>query len=107
MSATLDTEHFRQLIRASSYYNFVVTILVGVLLVFQVPLVILGLVSLGVLSSRTLRKQRRMGYLIAAYTIAWLAVFGYLGWIALRLRGARSELLSIEERLRERSSDRA
>jgi sec-independent protein translocase protein TatC len=61
-----DTEHFRQLIRASSYYNFVVTVLVGVLLVFQVPLVILGLVSLGVLSSRTLRRQRRMGYLITA-----------------------------------------
>jgi len=61
-----DTEHFRQLIRASSYYNFVVTVLVGILLVFQVPLVILGLVSLGVLSSRTLRRQRRMGYLITA-----------------------------------------
>jgi sec-independent protein translocase protein TatC len=61
-----DTEHFNQLIRASSYYNFVVTVLVGILLVFQVPLVILGLVSLGVLSSRTLRKQRRMGYLITA-----------------------------------------
>lgn len=61
-----DNEHFRQLIRASSYYNFVVTVLVGILLVFQVPLVILGLVSLGVLSSRTLRRQRRMGYLITA-----------------------------------------
>jgi sec-independent protein translocase protein TatC len=61
-----DTQHFNQLIRASSYYNFVVTVLVGILLVFQVPLVILGLVSLGVLSSRTLRKQRRMGYLITA-----------------------------------------
>jgi sec-independent protein translocase protein TatC len=61
-----DTEHFRQLIRASSYYNFVVTVLVGILLVFQVPLVVLGLVSLGVLSSRTLRRQRRMGYLITA-----------------------------------------
>ena len=61
-----DTAHFRQLIRASSYYNFVVTILVGILLVFQVPLVILGLVSLGVLSSQTLRTKRRMGYLITA-----------------------------------------
>jgi sec-independent protein translocase protein TatC len=61
-----DNAHFRQLIRASSYYNFVVTVLVGILLVFQVPLVILGLVSLGVLSSRTLRRQRRMGYLITA-----------------------------------------
>jgi sec-independent protein translocase protein TatC len=61
-----DNEHFRQLIRASSYYSFVVTVLVGILLVFQVPLVVLGLVSLGVLSSRTLRRQRRMGYLITA-----------------------------------------
>jgi sec-independent protein translocase protein TatC len=61
-----DNEHFRELIRASSYYNFVVTVLVGIVLIFQVPLVILGLVSLGVLSSRTLRRQRRMGYLITA-----------------------------------------
>jgi sec-independent protein translocase protein TatC len=61
-----DNEHFRELIRASSYYNFVVTVLVGIVLVFQVPLVVLGLVSLGVLSSRTLRRQRRAGYLITA-----------------------------------------
>jgi len=61
-----DNQHFRELIRASSYYNFVVTVLVGVVLVFQVPLVVLGLVSLGVLSSRTLRRHRRMGYLITA-----------------------------------------
>jgi sec-independent protein translocase protein TatC len=61
-----DNEHFRELIRASSYYNFVVTVLVGIVLVFQVPLVVLGLVSLGVLTSRTLRRQRRVGYLITA-----------------------------------------
>ena len=36
------------------------------MLVFQTPLVVVGLVSLGVLSSRTLRKQRRLGYLITA-----------------------------------------
>ena len=42
------------------------TVLVGVVLVFQTPLVVSGLVSLGVLSSRTLRKHRRMGYLITA-----------------------------------------
>ena len=61
-----DNAQFHQLIRASSYYSFVVTVLVGVVLVFQTPLVVLGLVSLGVLSSRTLRKHRRMGYLITA-----------------------------------------
>jgi sec-independent protein translocase protein TatC len=61
-----DTQHFNIAIRASSYYNFVVTVLVGVVLVFQTPLVILGLVYLGILSSRSLRRQRRMGYLVTA-----------------------------------------
>ncbi len=61
-----DDTHFRHLIRASSYYNFVATVLVGIVLVFQTPLAVLGLVYLGVLSSRTLRRQRRMGYLVTA-----------------------------------------
>jgi len=61
-----DNQHFRHLIRASSYYNFVATVLVGIVLVFQTPLVVLGLVYLGVLSSRSLRRQRRMGYLVTA-----------------------------------------
>ena len=61
-----DNAHFHIAIRASSYYNFVATVLVGILLVFQTPLVVLGLVYLGVLTSRALRKQRRMGYLITA-----------------------------------------
>ena len=61
-----DDAQFHQLIRASSYYSFVVTVLVGVVVVFQTPLVVVGLVSVGALSSRTLRKHRRMGYLITA-----------------------------------------
>jgi sec-independent protein translocase protein TatC len=61
-----DNKHFRTLIQAKPYYNFVVTILLGVVVIFQTPLVILGLVAIGVLSSRTLRKQRRLGYLITA-----------------------------------------
>jgi len=61
-----DTKHFAHLIQARSYYSFVVTVLIGIVIVFQLPLVILGLVSLGVLSSRTLRKHRRVGYFITA-----------------------------------------
>jgi sec-independent protein translocase protein TatC len=61
-----DKQHFNDLIQAKPYYNFVVTILLGIVVVFQTPLAILGLVSLGVLSSRTLRKQRRLGYFITA-----------------------------------------
>jgi sec-independent protein translocase protein TatC len=61
-----DKVHFHHLVQAKPYYNFVVTILVGIVVVFQTPLAVLGLVSLGVLSSRTLRRQRRLGYFISA-----------------------------------------
>jgi sec-independent protein translocase protein TatC len=61
-----DSKHFAHLIQARSYYSFVVTVLIGIVIVFQLPLVVLGLVSLGVLSSRTLRKHRRVGYFITA-----------------------------------------
>lgn len=61
-----DTQHFHIAIRANSYYSFVVTVLVGVVIVFQTPLAVLGLVYIGVLSSRTLRRHRRVGYLVTA-----------------------------------------
>lgn len=61
-----DSKHFEHLIQAKSYYSFVATVLLGIVIVFQLPLVILGLVTLGVLSSRTLRTHRRAGYFIVA-----------------------------------------
>jgi len=61
-----DNKHFVHLIQARSYYSFVSTVLLGIVIVFQLPLVILGLVGIGVLSSRTLRKNRRIGYFIVA-----------------------------------------
>jgi sec-independent protein translocase protein TatC len=61
-----DTTHFRLLIRASSYYSFVVAVLLGVVCVFETPLVVLALVDLGVLSSAALRQNRRRGYFIVS-----------------------------------------
>lgn len=61
-----DTTHFRLLLRASSYYSFVVTVLLGVVCVFETPLVVLSLVNLGVLSSAGLRRNRRKGYFIVS-----------------------------------------
>ena len=61
-----DEKHFTILIQAKAYYSFVVMVLVGIVLVFELPLVVLGLVYLGVLSSRTLRRHRRLGYFITA-----------------------------------------
>ena len=69
-----DTTNFRLLIRASSYYSFVVTVLLGVVCVFETPLVVLTLVNLGVLSSAGLRRNRRKGYFLVA--IAALALPG-------------------------------
>ncbi|HEU5477546.1 MAG TPA: twin-arginine translocase subunit TatC [Gaiellaceae bacterium] len=69
-----DATHFRLLIRASSYYSFVVSVLLGVVCVFELPLVVLVLVSLGVLTSAGLRRNRRRGYFLVA--VAALALPG-------------------------------
>jgi sec-independent protein translocase protein TatC len=53
-------------IRATDYYNFVLLVLVGVGIVFELPIFVLALVRLGVLSSHKLRHTRRMGYFIVA-----------------------------------------
>jgi sec-independent protein translocase protein TatC len=61
-----DNQNFTHLIQARPYYAFVTTILVGVIAIFELPIVVLGLVRTGVLSSRTLRRNRRTGYAITA-----------------------------------------
>ena len=69
-----DSSVFLHLIQARPYYSFVTTVLLGIVIVFQLPLVVLGLVSLDVISSRTLRTHRRVGYL--AVTVIALALPG-------------------------------
>ena len=61
-----DDTHFTNLIQAKAYYSFAATVLLGIVLVFELPMFVLGLVSIGVLSSATLRKNRRLGYFIVA-----------------------------------------
>ena len=41
------------------------------------------------------------GYLVAAYTVVWVALFVYLAVIMLRIRGVRTELAAVEELVRE------
>ena len=36
--------------------------------------------------------MQNMGYLVAAYLILWLGMFGYLFWMGGALRGLRAEL---------------
>ena len=61
-------------IRAKDYYSFVSLVLLAVGVVFQVPLFILGLVRIGVLTSRKLRKNWRIG--IVAMTALAVALPG-------------------------------
>jgi sec-independent protein translocase protein TatC len=61
-----DSTHFEIMVRARDYYSFVASALVGIVCVFELPLVVLALVKLGVLSSTTLRRNRRRGYFVVA-----------------------------------------
>lgn len=48
-----------------------------------------------------------VGFLVAAYAIFWIALLVYVGWIALRLRGVRTDLEAVRDLLdeRERAGD--
>ncbi len=48
--------------------------------------------------------MQNIGYLVAAYAIIWLALLGYLGWLALRLRGVRTELETVRDMVEQRES---
>jgi sec-independent protein translocase protein TatC len=61
-----DEEMFTIELRAREYYGFVMTVLLAVGLVFQLPIFMLALVRLGIISTVTLRRNRRLGYFIVA-----------------------------------------
>src|SRR6266540_5266279 len=61
-----DQHEFNAQIRARDYYSFVMTVLLAVGVVFELPIFMLALVRLGVLSTSTLRRNRRLGYFIVA-----------------------------------------
>ena len=61
-----DDQYYRSELRARDYYSFVMTVLIAIGLVFELPIFILALVTLGVLSPDTLRRNRRLGYFIVA-----------------------------------------
>ncbi|HEX7734478.1 MAG TPA: CcmD family protein [Ktedonobacteraceae bacterium] len=42
-------------------------------------------------------------FLVAAYIIVWVGLLIYLGFIALRVRGVRTELAAVEELVHEQA----
>jgi sec-independent protein translocase protein TatC len=61
-----DKKDFNIQLRAKDYYSFVTMVLLAMGIVFELPIFVLALVRLGVLSTTTLRRNRRLGYFIVA-----------------------------------------
>jgi sec-independent protein translocase protein TatC len=61
-----DKHQFDIRLRAKDYYSFVTMVLLAMGIVFELPVFVLALVGIGILDSRTLRKNRRMGYFVVA-----------------------------------------
>ncbi|HEY7793295.1 MAG TPA: twin-arginine translocase subunit TatC [Gaiellaceae bacterium] len=67
-----DAEQYNAQIRAKEYFGFTSLLLLGFGVMFELPVFILGLVRLGVLSSGTLRRNRRIGYGICLIAVVLL-----------------------------------
>jgi sec-independent protein translocase protein TatC len=107
-----DDKQFTHLIQAKPYYAFTATMLLGIVIVFELPMVVLGLVSIGVLSSARLRKNRRVGYFIVAVVALGLpgpdpvttalellpmwALFEGSIWLAVLVERRRPDALAID-----------
>ena len=61
-----DKAQFNIQLRAADYYGFVTMVLIAMAIVFELPVFVLALVRLGILSTRQLRKNRRIGYFVVA-----------------------------------------
>jgi sec-independent protein translocase protein TatC len=59
-----DAEQYDIQLRARDYYSFVAMTSIAIGFLFELPIIILGLVRLGVLSAAKLRRNRRIGIVI-------------------------------------------
>src|SRR5438132_1493545 len=59
-----DTNLYTIQVRASYYYSFAALLIVGIALVFELPIFVLVLVRIGVLTTEKLRRNRRTGYVV-------------------------------------------
>lgn len=110
-----DESQYEIAIRARDYYGFVTTVLLAVGVVFELPIFLLALVRLDVISTSTLRRQRRLGYFIVAVIavllpgidpvtttlemVPLIALYELSIWLAVLVerRAARAEPASLTE----------
>jgi sec-independent protein translocase protein TatC len=62
--ANYDQSQYQSFIRARDYVGFAAKVLVAMAIVFELPLFVVGLTRIGILSTSTLRRSRRIGYFI-------------------------------------------
>jgi sec-independent protein translocase protein TatC len=62
-----DDSLYRIQIRARDYFSFATTVLLAIIGIFELPVIVLGLVRMGILTSTQLRRNRRWGYFIVAF----------------------------------------
>jgi sec-independent protein translocase protein TatC len=53
-------------LRARDYYSFATMVMLAMAVVFELPIVVITLVRLGILSTARLRRERRIGYFVVA-----------------------------------------
>lgn len=110
-----DDQYYNPQLRARDYYSFVMTVLLAIGLVFELPIFMLALVRLDVISTATLRRNRRLGYFIVAVVavllpgidpvtttfemVPLIALYEASIWLAVLVerRAARPEAASLTE----------
>jgi sec-independent protein translocase protein TatC len=61
-----DSSVYNVQVQARPFISFATMVLLAMAIVFEMPLFVVGLTRLGILETRTLRKNRRIGYFIVA-----------------------------------------
>ncbi len=61
-----DHAYFNVQLRARDYYAFTTMVMVAMAIVFELPIFVLAAVRMGIVSTNTLRRNRRLGYFIVA-----------------------------------------
>ena len=59
-----DSDQYTNLIRARDYIGFAAKVLVAMGIVFELPVFVVGLTRIGIISTRQLRRTRRVGYFV-------------------------------------------
>src|SRR5918999_4287410 len=67
-----DDELYNTQLRAREYFSFAALLILGVGVLFELPIFILGLVRLGILTSARLRRNRRIGFGICLISVVFL-----------------------------------